>query len=100
MCDSGAYLVTLALTQHIAVLLQRGADELRLLPQVRRKEAVGVRDGDEGGLECVLEGLGRPGRGCVDVADTSELEQALHGWRGDETGTAWSWDELGDVSDA
>lgn len=51
------HLVALALTQHIAVLLERAADELRLLPQVRRQEAVGVADGDEGGLERVLERL-------------------------------------------
>ena len=67
-------LVALALTQHIAVLLQRAADQLSLLPQVRRKEAISIGNGNEGGLERVLQRLGRS-RGCrVDIADTGELE--------------------------
>ena len=93
-CD----LVALALTENVAVLLKRRAHELGLLPQVGSEEAVGVGDGDEGGLQGVLKGLGRAGGGGVNVADTCELEQTLDGWRGDETGTAWSWDELCNVS--
>ena len=92
------HLVTLALTKHIAVLLKRGADELSLLPQVRREESVGVGDGHEGSFEGILERFRGAGGGCVDVINTCELQQTLHGWRCDETGTTWSWDELDDVS--
>ena len=89
-----SYLIALALTQHIAVLLEWAADELRLLPQIRRQKPVGVRDGDEGGLERVFERLGRAGGSSVDVVDTCELKQTLDGWRGDQTSTTWSRDEL------
>ena len=91
-------LVTLALTEHIAVLLKRRANEFGLLPQIRSEEAVGVGDGDESGLQRVFKGLGRARGSGVDVADTCELEQTLDCWRRDETGTAWSWDELYYVS--
>lgn len=88
-------LVALALTEHIRVLLKRGSDELGLLPQVGGKETVRVGDGDKGGLERVLEGLGAAGRGGVGVRDTGKLQKTLDGGRGDETGTAGSGDELG-----
>ena len=88
------HLVALALTQHIAVLLERAAGELSLLPKVGSQEAVGVGDGDEGGLEGVLKGLGRTGRGRVSVVDTSQLQQTLHGGRSDKAGTTRSWDQL------
>jgi hypothetical protein len=55
------HLVPLALAQHVAVLLQWAADELGLLPEVGCEEAVAVGDGDEGGLERVLERLRRAG---------------------------------------
>jgi hypothetical protein len=87
-------LVTLALTQHIRVLLQRAAIELRLLPEIGSEEAVGAGDSDEASLERVLERLGGAGGCSVDVVHTGELEQTFDGWRGDETGTAWGWDEL------
>lgn len=87
-------LVLLALAQDITELLQRAADELSLLPQVGGEEAVGVDDGDEGGLEGVLEGLGGAGRGGVGVLDTSELEETLDGGGGDKAGTAGSGNEL------
>ena len=67
------HLVALALAKHIAVLLERAASELGLVPQAGSEEAVGVGDGDEGGLEGVLEGLGGTGRGGVEVLDTAEL---------------------------
>ena len=67
------FLVPLPLPQGVGVLVQRAPDELRLLPQVGRQEAVGVGDGGEGGLQGVLEGLGRTGRGRVGVLDTGEL---------------------------
>lgn len=88
------HLVALALAENVRVLLERAADELGLLPQVGSEEAVGVGNGDKGGLEGVLEGLGRSGRGGVDVGDTGQLQQTLDGWGGDETGTTGSWDEL------
>lgn len=88
------HLVALALTEDVSVLLEWGAGELVLLPEVRGEEAVGVGDGNEGGLEGVLEGLGASGGGGVDVADTGQLQQTLDSWRGDQTGTTWSWDEL------
>lgn len=92
-------LVALALAQNVAVLLQRTPGELGLLPQVGGEEAVGVADGREGRLERVLERLGRAGGRGVDVLDTGQLTQALDGWGGDETGTAWGWDELRKRSD-
>lgn len=95
---SSKHLVALALTEDVRILLQWGADELGLLPEVRSEEAVGVGDGSEGGLEGVLEGLGGTGGGGVDVVDTSELQQTLDSWRGDQTSTTWGWDELGDIS--
>ena len=67
------FLVPLTLPQGVGVLVQRAPDELRLLPQVGRQEAVGVGDGGEGGLQGVLESLGRTGRGRVGVLDTGEL---------------------------
>ena len=66
-------LVSLALPQGVRVLVQRAPDELRLGPQVGCQETVGVGDGGEGGLEGVLEGLGRAGRGRVGILDTGEL---------------------------
>lgn len=89
------HLVSLSSTQNITELLQRTANELRLLPQVGGEVSVCVADCDEGGLEGVLEGLGRSGRGGVDVVDTGELEKTLDSWGGDETGTTGSWDKLG-----
>ena len=66
-------LVSLTLPQSVRILVQRAPDELRLAPQVGRQETVGVGDGGEGGLEGVLEGLGRTGRGRVSILDTGEL---------------------------
>lgn len=87
-------LVALALAEDIGVLVERGADELGLLPQVGGEETVGVGDGDEGGLEGVLKGLGGTGRGRVSVADTGKLQQTLDGGGGNETGTAGSGNKL------
>jgi hypothetical protein len=87
------HLVALAVAENIAVLLERAADELGLLPQVRSEESVGVGDGNEGGLEGVLQGLGGSGRGSVDVVDTSQLQQTLDGGRGHETSTTRSRDK-------
>lgn len=87
-------LVTLALTEDIAKLLQRAADELSLLPQVGGKETVGVADSEESGLEGVLEGLGGAGGGGIGVLDTSKLEETLDSGGGNETGTTGGGDEL------
>ena len=87
-------LVLLALAEDITELLQRAADELSLLPEVGGEEAVGVDDGNEGGLEGVLEGLGGTGRGGVGILDTSKLEKTLDSGGGNETGTAGSGDQL------
>lgn len=86
-------LVTLALTENIAELLEWGADKLGLLPEIWGEVTVGVADSDEGGLEGVLDGLGGSGGGGVDILNTGELEKTLDSWGGDETGTAWSWDK-------
>jgi hypothetical protein len=83
-------LVALALAEDIGVLVERRADELGLLPEVGGEETVGVGDGNEGGLEGVLEGLGGTGRGRVGVLDTSKLQQTLDGGGSNETGTAGS----------
>jgi hypothetical protein len=87
-------LVLLALAEDITELLERGADELSVLPQVGGEETVGVDDGNEGGLEGVLEGLGGAGGGGVGILDTSELEETLDGGGGDKAGTTGGGDEL------
>lgn len=88
------FLVSLAIPQAIRKLLQGTSDELGLLPQVGGEEAVGVGNGNERGLEGVLEGLGRTsGRG-VGVLDTSELEESLDCGGGNEASTTGSGDEL------
>lgn len=87
-------LIPLALPQHIAILLQWAPVKLRLLPQVRCEETVRVRDGDEGSLKGIFEGLGRARRCSVDVLHTSKLEKALDGGRCDETSTTGSRNEL------
>lgn len=91
-------LVLLALAQDVTELLKRAADELSLLPEVRSKEAVGVDDSKEGGLEGVLEGLGGAGRGGVGILDTGKLEQTLNGGGGNKAGTTGSGDKLFQVS--
>lgn len=78
-CDETSPLVLLALAQNIPVLFQRAADQLGLLPEVGSQESVGVDDGLEGGLEGVLERLGRAGGGGIGVLDTGELEETLDG---------------------
>lgn len=88
------YLVTLALTKDIRVLLQWRANQAGLLPQVWCQEAVGIGDGNVGGFESVLKCLCASGRGCVDVLDTGKLQQTLDSWRGDQSSTTWSRDEL------
>jgi len=48
----------------------------------------------EGGLEGVLEGLGRTGGLGVGVLDTGKLKQTLDGGRGDKAGTTGSGNKL------
>jgi len=88
------HLVSLARSENITKLLQRTSDELGLLPQVRCEVSICVSDGDEGGLEGVLKGLGGTGGGSVDIVNTSELEKTLDGRGGNETSTARSWNKL------
>lgn len=92
--DHSSHLVSLVRPQGIRKLLQGAPDELRLLPQVGRQESVGVGDGGEGGLQGVLERLGRASGRCVGVLDTGELEETLDSWGGDERGTAGGRDKL------
>jgi len=87
-------LVLLALAEDITELLQRGTDELGVLPEVGGEETVGVDDGDEGSLEGVLEGLGGTGGGGVGILDTSKLEETLDGGGGNETSTTGGGNEL------
>lgn len=93
-CTSGRHLVALAVAENVRVLLEGAALQLGVVPQVGGEEAVGAGDGDEGGLEGVLEGLGRTGRGTVGVIDTGKLQQTLDGGRGDDTGTTGGRDQL------
>lgn len=86
--------VPLAVPKGVGKLLQRAPDELRLLPQIGGQEAVCVGDGREAGLERVLEGLGRTGRGCVGILNTGELEETLDSGRSDKGGTARGRDKL------
>lgn len=88
------HLVLLAGSENVTKLLQRTANELRLLPQVGCEVSVCVSNSNKGGLESVLKGLGRSGGGSVDVVNTSELEKTLDSGGGDETGTTGSWDKL------
>lgn len=71
--DCPSNLVALLSSQGVCELLQGAPDELRLLPEVGRQESVGVGDGGEGGLQGVLEGLGRSGGGSVGVLNTGKL---------------------------
>ena len=87
-------LVSLSFPQHITELLQRAPVELRLLPQVRRQEAIRVTYSHEGSLECVFKGFRRAGGGSVDILDAGELEETLDGWGSDEAGTTGCRDEL------
>ena len=82
------------LAESVGKLLERAAQQLGLLPQVGGQETVGVGDGDEGGLEGVLERLGGTGGGGVSVLDTSELEEALDSGGGNKASTAGSGDQL------
>lgn len=66
-------LVTLPLTEDVAVLLQRRPDELGLLPQVRRQEAICAGDSHKRRLERVLLRLGRTSGRCVAVGVTGQL---------------------------
>jgi hypothetical protein len=88
------HLVTLTSPESIRELLQRTSDKLGLLPQVGCQVSVCVSDSNEGGLEGVLQGLGRTGGRSVNVIDTSKLEKTLDGRGGDKTGTTGSRDEL------
>jgi hypothetical protein len=88
------HLVALAVTENVGVLLEGRASELGLLPEVRGEESVGVADGNKGRLESVLERLGRSRRSGVDVVDTSQLQETLDGWGGDQAGTTGSGNEL------
>lgn len=88
------HLVTLAVPEGVGKLLQRAPDELGLLPQVGGKETVCVGNGRESGLQGVLEGLGRAGRRCVGILDTSKLEETLDSGRGNQGGTTGSRDKL------
>ena len=86
--------IPLPLSQHIRKLIQRAPHQLRLLPQIRRQEAICVADGDEGGLEGVFEGFCGAGGGGVGVFDAGELEETFYGGGGDEAGAAGGGDEL------
>lgn len=66
-------LVPLTLPEHIRVLLERTADELRLLPEVGCEETVCVCDSGKCGLEGVLKSLGAASGGRVCVGDTGKL---------------------------
>lgn len=94
MIPSLSLLVSLPFPQHITKFLQRAPVELRLLPQIRRQEAIRVTHSDESSFQCVFESLGRASGGSVDVLDTSELEETLDGWGSDEAGTTGCRDEL------
>lgn len=62
MPEKNIPLVLLALAESVRELVQRTSNQLRLLPQVRCQESVGVGDGGEGSLQGVLKGLGRTRR--------------------------------------
>jgi len=81
------------LPQNVGILLHRTPLERRLPPEIGRQEAVSVGHCGEGGLERVLEGLGRAGRRRVGVLDSGELEQTLDSRRGDEAGAARGWNK-------
>lgn len=59
-------------------------------PEVGRKESVGLGNSLEGGLKEVTHGSGLTRRLGVAVLDTSELEHALGGGGGNDTGTTGS----------
>lgn len=73
--------------------VERRRLEGSFLPEVGRQEAIGVTDGNEGGLESVLDGTSRTRRRGVGILNTSELEELLDGRRGNDTGTTGSRNE-------
>lgn len=77
----------IGLGEQVGVLLQRRLLELGLEPEVGRKEAVGVGQGLEGGLNKVTEGTRVPGGRGVAVLDTSHLQNLLGGASGDDSYT-------------
>lgn len=87
-------LVFLALPQGVGELLQGASDQFRILPQAGGQEAVGVGDGDESGLEGVLEGLGGTGGRGIGVLDTGKLEESLDSGGGNEASTTGGRDKL------
>ncbi len=87
-------LVPLPLPKHIPKLLKWAPVQLRILPQIRRQEPICVAHRDECSFQRVLQRLCRARGGCVYVLDAGELEEALDGGRGDETGAAGGGNEL------
>lgn len=96
--DQTSKSISLPLPKYIRKFIQRAPHQLRLLPQIRRQEAVCIADGHEGSFEGVFEGFCGTGGGGVGVFDTSELEETFYGGGGHETGTTGSGDELYIVS--
>lgn len=73
--------------------LEGRGGEGSLGPQVGGQEAVGVGNGNEGGLEGVLQSSGRAGGSGVDILDTSELQKLLDSGGGNNGRTSGSGDE-------
>ena len=67
-------------------------DEVGLWPQIWGQESVGVLESSENGSAEILSGSGLTNTTCVDVIDTSELEDLLHDDSGNATSSSWGWD--------
>jgi hypothetical protein len=87
-------LVPLLPSEVVRKLLQRAADKLGLFPEVGGQEGVSVRDGSEGGLQRVFEGLGGTRGLSVGVLNTSKLHETLDGGGSDKASTTRSGDQL------
>ena len=87
-------LVPLLPSEVVRKLLQWATDKLGLLPEVGGQEGVGVRDGREGSLQSVFEGLSGTRRLSVGVLNTSKLHETLDGGGSDKASATRSRDQL------
>ena len=67
-------------------------DEVGLWPEIWGKESVGFLKALEYGSAEVLSSSGLTSTGCVDIIDTSELQDLLGDSSGNATSSSWGWD--------
>ena len=67
-------------------------DEVGLWPEIWGKESVGLLKALEHGSAEVLSSSGLTSTGCVDIIDTSELQDLLGDDSSNATSSSWGWD--------